>query len=243
MNIKELIKQRPHLESPINFYTKVREYRERCLKKREFIERETDLLSFVLKAFCSTFGIPEDTISFLLNEVFEKGIDPLSSPSSFLRLSFYHDDIGEEERGRMLFLLSKPFFLWLRNEKKEGSFTESGRCPICGEVPSIGRITDDNHKRLICTFCEHEGDFFRIGCPYCMNRESDKIEILLDEDEVRAELCGVCRSYIKSMREEHLKKYDDPHLVDVISLPLDVVVQRRGYIRRSPNLIGVREIK
>jgi hypothetical protein len=36
--------------------------------------------------------------------------------------------------------------------------------------------------------------------------------------------------------EEIYKVFKDPYLIDIISLPLDVVAQERGYIRRSPIL-------
>ncbi len=243
MDVKRLIQERPHLESPISFYLKVREYLQRCVKEEESIQKEGNPFSFVVGVFCSVFDIPEGTFSFLSEEVSEKGIDPITSPSSLLRIPIYHENLKEDDKNRLLFLLSKPFFMLLKKDKEGLSFMENGRCPVCGEVPSVGRITAENRKKLICTFCETEGDFYRIGCPYCMNRESPSIDILLDEEEIRVELCGRCKSYIKSMREEHLKKYDDPHLIDIISLPLDIVTQKRGYKRRSPNIIGIAEIK
>jgi len=96
---------------------------------------------------------------------------------------------------------------------------------------------------MICPLCEHGGSFFRIGCPYCFNKDSSKIELLLDEEEIRAELCLECNTYIKSFKENHYMKYRDPFLIDLVSLPLDIVVQKRGYIRRSPNIVGLRRIK
>lgn len=243
MDLEDLIRKKPYLESPLNFYGKVRKYMERFSEARESEEKERDFLNFVIETFCSVFEIPKESLSFLYDEVSEQGIDPFSSPSSFFRLPFYHDDLMEEERSRVLFLLSKPFFLLLRKSKEAATAFKDGKCPICGEARSLARITEDNRKKLLCAFCEYEGDFFRIGCPYCMNRESNRIEILLDEDEVRVELCEKCKSYLKSMRQEHLSKYGDPYLVDIVSLPLDIIAQKKGYVRRSPNIIGLKEIK
>lgn len=241
MSIEELIKERPHLESPLTFYQKVKGYLEVCKKETEEVRPE--ILDRVIRAFCSVFSIPYESMSFILSEVSEKGIEPVSEPSRLLRLSFFHDDMKEEEKSRALFLISKPFFLLRRRLKGQGSFMETGRCPVCGEVPSLGRITEDNRKRLLCSFCEHEGEFYRIGCPNCMNRVGDEIDILLDEDEIRVELCKRCKSYLKSVREEHILKFQNPYLADIVSLPLDVIAQSKGYVRRSPNLIGVREIR
>ena len=33
-----------------------------------------------------------------------------------------------------------------------------------------------------------------------------------------------------------------PDIADLVSLPLDVMVQQQGYVRRSPNPIGLRKI-
>lgn len=119
---------------------------------------------------------------------------------------------------------------------------ETGKCPICGTESSLSMITENNEKIMICPLCEHGGSFFRIGCPYCFNKDSSKIELLLDEEEIRAELCLECNTYIKSFKENHYMKYRDPFLIDLVSLPLDIVVQKRGYIRRSPNIVGLRRI-
>jgi len=239
--IEEIIKERPHLESPLSFYKKVREYAAKCEKEIDIFGKE-ETFPRVIKTLCDLFGLPKESLHFLIDELSEKGIDPFSSPSSIYRLPFYHDELKEDEKKRLLFLLSKPFFLRLKKDKVI-SFAEDGRCPVCGEIPSISRITEDNHRKLLCSFCEHEADFHRIGCPFCLIKEGEKIDILLDEEDIRVELCNNCKSYIKSMREEHISKYEDPFLVDIVSLPLDVIAQKRGYIRRSPNLIGVLDIK
>lgn len=238
-HIAELMKERPHLESPLSFYRKVLNYKGR-LDGVERRDKESTLRQ-IMEIFCEVFSLPFPKLEFIIDEVKEKGIDPFDEPSSLLHLDFYHDDMGEEEKRRALFLISKPFFIWLRKSENV-SFYESGRCPVCGNVPSLGRINEENRKVLLCSFCEFEGGFYRIGCPNCNQKEGEKIDILLDEDEIRVELCRECRSYIKSMTEEHIRSYGDPYLVDIISLPLDVIAQKRGFLRRSPNLIGIQKI-
>lgn len=69
------------------------------------------------------------------------------------------------------------------------------------------------------------------------------MEIILDDEEIRADYCLECNTYIKSFKENHYIKYKDPFLIDLISLPLDIIAQRRGYIRRSPNIIGLKIIE
>ena len=237
LNIEEIKREKPYVESALTLYSKLRDFRSACLAEKGRFRARKEAFEFVLQAFSSTFHVPFEALSFLATEMLEEGIDPTQDPKSVWTLSFYHDEIGEEEKKRMLFILSRPFFLWL--ERRQDSFWEGGRCPVCKAEASLGRITGDNRKRLICTVCEFEGPFYRIGCPHCLNRDSRQIEILLDEEEVRLELCSSCKTYLKVFTEEHSARYEDPFLIDIITLPLDMVGQGRGFVRRSPNALGL----
>jgi len=244
MNFDEIIKEKPHLQSPLELYMKIKELTEQCKKERERMKLDSDvsLIDIVLKNFSTAFQIPYESISFLKDEVLKSGKNIIKEPSSLWSLQIQSEELSKEEVDRMLFILSKPFFVFLRRDGQQASFMETGKCPICGTESSLSMITENNEKIMICPLCEHGGSFFRIGCPYCFNKDSSKIELLLDEEEIRAELCLECNTYIKSFKENHYMKYRDPFLIDLVSLPLDIVVQKRGYIRRSPNIVGLRRI-
>lgn len=244
MNFDEIIKEKPHLQSPLELYMKIKELTEQCKKERERMKLDSDvsLIDIVLKNFSTVFQIPYESLSFLKDEVLKSGKNIIKEPSSLWSLQIQSEELSKEEVDRMLFILSKPFFVFLRRDGQQASFMETGKCPICGTESSLSMITENNEKIMICPLCEHGGSFFRIGCPYCFNKDSSKIELLLDEEEIRAELCLECNTYIKSFKENHYMKYSDPFLIDLVSLPLDIVVQKRGYIRRSPNIVGLRRI-
>ncbi|HQD36270.1 MAG TPA: formate dehydrogenase accessory protein FdhE [Thermodesulfovibrio thiophilus] len=244
MNFDEIIKEKPHLQSPLELYMKIKELTEQCKKERERMKLDSDvsLIDIVLKNFSTVFQIPYESISFLKDEVLKSGKNIIKEPSSLWSLQIQSEELSKEEVDRMLFILSKPFFVFLRRDGQQASFMETGKCPICGTESSLSMITENNEKIMICPLCEHGGSFFRIGCPYCFNKDSSKIELLLDEEEIRVELCLECNTYIKSFKENHYMKYRDPFLIDLVSLPLDIVVQKRGYIRRSPNIVGLRRI-
>ncbi|WP_028844760.1 formate dehydrogenase accessory protein FdhE [Thermodesulfovibrio thiophilus] len=244
MNFDEIIKEKPHLQSPLELYMKIKELTEQCKKERERMKLDSDvsLIDIVLKNFSTVFQIPYESLSFLKDEVLKSGKNIIKEPSSLWSLQIQSEELSKEEVDRMLFILSKPFFVFLRRDGQQASFMETGKCPICGTESSLSMITENNEKIMICPLCEHGGSFFRIGCPYCFNKDSSKIELLLDEEEIRAELCLECNTYIKSFKENHYMKYRDPFLIDLVSLPLDIVVQKRGYIRRSPNIVGLRRI-
>lgn len=245
MEIKDIIKEKPHLQSPLELYEKIKNLTEQCKQEKERVKLDNDiaLIDIVLKNFSSVFNIPFESIYFLKDEIIKSGKNLIKEPAGLWFLPIQSEELSKEELERMLFILSKPFFVFLRKEGQQASFMETGKCPVCGTDSSLAMITENNEKIMICPVCEHGGSFFRIGCPYCFNKDSSKIEIILDDEEIRAEVCLECNTYIKSFRENHYIKYRDPFLIDLISLPLDIVAQKRGYIRRSPNFIGLRVIK
>ncbi|MEN2994775.1 MAG: formate dehydrogenase accessory protein FdhE [Thermodesulfovibrio sp.] len=244
MKIEEIIKEKPHLQSPLELYKRIRNFVNKCREDRERLKFDSNLELFdiVLSNFSSVFDIPLESLSFLKDEVMSYNIDPVKVPNSLWSLSIQSEELSKEEIDRMLFIISKPFFVFLKKESEQTSFMDTGKCPVCGTDSCLAMITDNNEKIMICPLCEHGGSFFRIGCPYCFNKDSTNIEIFLDDEDIRAEVCLDCNTYIKSFRETHYVKYKDPFLIDLISLPLDIVVQKKGYIRRAPNFIGLKTI-
>jgi len=240
--ISELKEERPYLKSPLELYERVLEFNRKCEK---IIKDETknNLLDEIIHEFSSIFEIPYEFSSFLKTSILNSAKDPFSEPKSILELPISEEETSKEEIKRALFILSKPFFIKYRKSlKKKKKFEEIGRCVVCGEPVSLTMIDSENKRHMICTVCGHEEEIFRIGCSYCMQKICERIDLLVDEDEIRVELCKDCKTYIKSFKDEVYQKFKDPYLIDIISLPLDVVAQERGYIRRSPNIIGIQRV-
>jgi len=59
-----------------------------------------------------------------------------------------------------------------------------------------------------------------------------------NEADFRGRACNACRSYVKIVNRELLSRMT-PDFADLISLPLDIVAQEKGYKRPSPNPIGM----
>jgi len=240
--IKNLKEERPYLKSPLELYEKILEFNKRweeILKEKP----QNNVLDDIINEFSSVFEIPYEFCSFLKSAILGSGKDPFKEPRSILELSISEEDSEKEEIERALFILSKPFFAKFReNTPKRKKEDYSGRCSVCGEPVSLSMIDAENRRYLVCTLCGNKEEIFRIGCSYCMQRVCERIDLLVDEDEIRVELCKDCKTYIKSFKDEVYQRYKDPYLIDIISLPLDVVSQERGYIRRSPNILGIRKI-
>jgi len=235
--IRRLKEERPHLKDPLELYEKVLRFEE----KAEAILNEGEAFR-IIEVFTEVFDLPWQWGELLKEKFSLMRGDPFEDPWGILKVELQPQEGHEEDVKRMLFILSRPFFKNLRFKSIRGSFSETNRCPICGEYISLSRIDFENKRYMVCPLCGYEERTFRIGCMYCLKRSSEVIDLLVDEDEIRVELCRECNSYSKSFREETYQKYGDSNLIDIMSLPLDVVAQKRGFIRRSPNAIGVRII-
>jgi hypothetical protein len=114
----------------------------------------------------------------------------------------------------------------------------AGRCPTCGSLPSLAVLDrEDGSRRLLCSFCGEVWLAPRLMCPACGNRDHDKLGTLgLGEtDSCWAEVCDVCRRYIKTVDERRLPQGYVVALraEDARSLHLDLIAEQDGYMRAT----------
>ncbi len=228
--ISNLKKERPHLEEVLGLYEKLLQFKEK-VKGASKVEE-------VLGHFAEVFEVPYEFVDFLKEGIKKLNKDPFSNPLCLKELPFEKEQGEEVERS--LFILMKGFYL--ASERKGDYSFEEGKCPVCGSAPSLAMIDEDNRRYIVCTLCETRGNIFRIGCANCLVKDPTQIDLLVDEDEIRVDLCKNCKSYIKSFKADVFARFRDPFLIDLISMPLDVVAQERGYDRKSPNVLGIRKV-
>jgi len=241
--IEELKKERNYLESPLELYKKVKRFEEAC--ERALEEKGELPPGLVFQEFVKAFELKPEETEGLQELVGVLADDPTVEEEVLLEVlgkDALLGDVQLQEVKRVLFLLRKPFLLARRKRQRQVKQLDPAKCPVCDQYISLTLIDLDNRRHMVCTLCGHREEVTRIGCSYCLHKNPEKIKILVDEDEIRVELCELCKTYIKSFKDEVYRKYKDPNLIDILSLPLDVVAQQRGFIRRSPNAIGVREI-
>jgi FdhE protein len=88
---------------------------------------------------------------------------------------------------------------------------KKGYCPICGDSPSMAKLSKPKGKRsLYCSRCETEWPYSRLGCPYCGNKDADKISFLTADGykEYRLYVCEKCKKYIKTVDERECGEVD-----------------------------------
>jgi FdhE protein len=123
--------------------------------------------------------------------------------------------------------------------------TWSGRtCPICGSLPFLSELRAREGKRyLICSFCGHRWPTARLGCAFCGTSAREDLHYFQVEGQrgLRVDLCDACNRYIKTLDTRDWVAEPHPLLEDLASLHLDLLAQREGYTRGSPDPLGIIE--
>jgi len=242
--IEELIREKPHLADPLRFYEKVVGFTETV---KEFTTTAGPALTAysphivdrVVNIFSQALELPEGTLS-PLKQALELGeIDFTRLP--LREVPAFSLPYAEEDLTMILFLVSRPFFLGLGEAcNLDGKLWEEGKCPVCYAQPSLSSSAQDGRMQLYCSFCGTIGLVSQVQCPLCLNQDLAQLNsyTFTGEEGFSVQTCDVCKSYVKNVEPELLSRFG-PDLADLISLPLDMVIQQKGYVRRSPNPIGM----
>ncbi len=254
IDIQTLIEKRPHLKDPLELYAKWQRFQQEAaplLPKVRSAMAPEDAKAYprgvagaVFDLFVSTFGLPAEKFAPLRQALEEGKID-------FMRLPL--DETPElpdlphsrEELAGLLFLLSRPYFLSLRETfPLDGSEWKDGRCPLCSAKPALTSVIDGPKRQLHCSFCGTTGPYRFIGCPGCGNVDSEKLNTIMSDDEpgFRIATCETCRTYVKVVEGEMLQGLTMDQ-ADLASLPLDIVAQGKGYERLTPNPISLKKME
>jgi FdhE protein len=242
--IEELIAKKPHLEEPLRFYEKSLQFMVGVGAlgmpwKPGLIAYPPVLIDRIVERFLSVFDLPEGSLS-PLKQALELGeIDFTRLP--LLEVPAFSLPYAEDDLTLLLFLLSRPYFFGMHDVLSfDDRLWEEGRCPVCNARPALSSISPEGLQQLYCSFCGTKGRYDASGCPVCHNQDSARLDTIVFENEAgfRVRACNSCRSYGKIVDGELLGRMT-PDLADLISLPLDIVVQEKGYKRPSPNAIGM----
>ena len=245
--LEDIIRQKPHLAEPLRFYEKTVKFlesiREAPIKTGPHQNAYApEIIGKIFERFSTFIGLPEGSLD-PLKQAMELGeIDftrlPLGEVPAF-SLPYAEDDLS-----MLLFLVSRPYFVALREScSRDDRMWEEGRCPVCNAQPTVTWIGDNGRRRVSCSYCGTTGQVNRTGCPVCLTVDSAKQKVLVFEREegFKINTCDLCRSYVKNVDAGMILRLT-PEIADLVSLPLDIVVQEKGYVRRSPNPLGMRKI-
>lgn len=106
-----------------------------------------------------------------------------------------------------------------------------GRCPVCGGQPDFALLEVESGARyLLCSLCDSQWLFRRLGCPFCDNTEPNKLIYYPSEDEVyRLYICQVCSRYLKTIDMRQVSRKVIPPVERIITVAMDVAAREAGY--------------
>jgi len=161
---------------------------------------------------------------------------------SHLLLQYWEQDseISSPADAFLAFLLLQPYAQHVTGRMKVSSDSASPKCPACGNPPQLSVLRDFNNaaqRSLICSLCSTEWEFRRVLCPYCGEKNKDKLPIFSAEEflQARVEACDTCKSYIKCIDLTRDGRAI-PQVDDLATFALDLWAQEQGYGRRQPNM-------
>jgi FdhE protein len=144
--------------------------------------------------------------------------------------------LGWESIARSL----RPVFAEYAGRRDEDSWMR-GYCPACGAQPVLSQLSGDanaRQRRLACGCCRSTWQFRRIGCPFCANENSDRLGILVVEEEpfLRLDFCRDCSGYLKTYTRSGDEEF---FLSDWSTLYLDVLARQQGLQRKGVSLYEI----
>ncbi len=163
-----------------------------------------------------------------------------SGKIDFMDLTSDNGKMSEDDF-QLLYIISRPFFKSMKNTMNmDNMFWPDGSCSVCGAKPSLSLIEKESQRKYDCSVCGNEGYYMRIGCPSCLSENPQDINIITLEGEegMRGDLCDRCKSYCKTFESSMIADHSIEYL-DILSIPLDIIAQEKGFNRRAPNPVGL----
>lgn len=193
----------------------------------------------VLNSFSRIFSVPPEQLESIKDGMRSGIIDFTLLPQG--EVASFSVPLASEELQSLLYVLSRNYFKSVRKSLNiDNIYWKEGKCPVCNAIPSISMIEEGDKRKYCCSFCATVGYYKRIGCPNCLSEDPKLVDIIYIENDnhVRIDACTNCKMYIKTLNTYKAFPHDIDE-ADLLSLPLDIVAQRKGYIRKSPNPIGI----
>jgi len=137
----------------------------------------------------------------------------------------------------------KPVYYAVRHQVEhlvEESCWDSGSCPVCGAVATLGELRDNNlEKHLRCNRCGAGWRASRLQCHICENEDHRTLGFLYIEDKpgnVRVDVCDHCKGYLKVITTFSPITPEMIAIEDLATLSLDYAAQKSGYVSSDPQL-------
>ena len=164
----------------------------------------------------------------------------LHVPAAYLRdEGFRRGEEAGPDNPLLAFVLNNALHPFLREYAKalfpfiDANGWYRPRCPVCGGEPDFAALEKETGaRRLLCSRCDAEWPFWRVGCPFCGCEDAEKQKYSVTDDQVyRLCWCAQCTRYLKTI---DLRQVADERVLPVeriLTLAMDLAAQQAGYGR------------
>ncbi|HPU01183.1 MAG: formate dehydrogenase accessory protein FdhE [Firmicutes bacterium] len=106
-----------------------------------------------------------------------------------------------------------------------------GNCPLCGLDPAMAMLNAEGARFLRCSFCRTTWPFPRLECPFCRNKDPQRLGFFYADEYPgrRVQFCERCKSYLKTAVVKEIGREVILELEDIYTLELDHLARREGY--------------
>jgi formate dehydrogenase maturation protein FdhE len=101
-----------------------------------------------------------------------------------------------------------------------------GTCPFCGGAPDLAALENGNSRRLLCSRCDFEWRFSRVGCPFC----GDDANSYFEDAGYCLYVCDKCQHYLKAIDVRQMKQPPILEVERVLTIGMDIAARDRGYV-------------
>ena len=115
----------------------------------------------------------------------------------------------------------------MRTARRSDSNSDNRDPKRCGAEPEFAVVSGAAEQTLVCGRCHARWPADR-GCPFCGNRDMDRVRTLATPDRVyRVIECLECGRYLKAMDPEAAGRPLMPFYDPVATLPLDAAMMQK----------------
>lgn len=145
---------------------------------------------------------------------------------------------GAVEPGITTFCLTHALRPFLRNAARATAHLvdENGWkrnvCPICGGEADMASLSaqGEGARHLLCSRCDYEWPYRRIGCPFCESDDHNKVKYYPEEGGPhRLYVCDNCKRYLKVIDLRQAPANTALPAERVTTLSMDVIAREQGY--------------
>lgn len=105
------------------------------------------------------------------------------------------------------------------------------RCPLCGGEPDFASLAaDSGARRLLCSRCDTEWSYRRVGCPYCEETDPARLGYYpAPDNRYRLYVCDACKRYLKTADFREMQNPAPLPVERLLTLDMDLAALGADY--------------